>query len=503
MNPATTGEFPSTISVSCFPPFTKTLAEFFAVKGLDAYLVGGVIRDTLIGRETNDIDVVVDGKVPVIANSLAEILGGRHFCLDDNRDIVRVMVPGEYENLTVDLTPLYGDIQDDLARRDFTLNSVAASLLDFGAEDSVVSIIDPHGGVEDARHGIIRAVSMSVFVDDPVRLMRAARLSAQLNLRVANGTEERIKHDAHLVKSVPQERIREELMKLIAEPNVALSLRLLDRFGLLCQVIPEIDKARKVGQPKEHYWDVFNHMIETTGQIEWLLQGSGNGTDFVRATMPRFPLMEEYFSREVSDGHSRLTLLKFAGLLHDIAKPETKTVEDTGRIRFLGHALLGQEVSSRVLSRLRFSGRGIDLIGCIIRHHMRPNQMAQRGRLPTRKAVYRYYRDVAGAAVDTLYLHLADFLAARGPMLNEEDWKEHCNITAHILQEEASMDSRRSVPMLVDGHEVMELLSIAPGPKVGEMLDSVREAQASGEIEFKEEALQLVKTKMLARCSGA
>ena len=481
----------------------KTLGEFFASRGVTAYLVGGVVRDALLGRNTVDIDLAVEGRARAIAADLAAALGGHSFVLDDARDIVRVVVPGGHETLAVDLTPLPEGIQADLARRDFTLNAMAASVLDVRADGALVPLVDPYDGASDARAGVIRAVSPSVFAEDPIRLMRATRLCAQLGFRIAEETAERIQRDAHLVTTVSQERVRDELMGLMAEPNVVSSLRLLDRLGLLSHVIVELDQTRGVGQPKEHHWDVFNHIIETAGQVERLLQGPRDRGDFVQDTMPRFPSMEGHFAQEVSDGHSRLTLLKFAGLLHDVAKPATKTVESTGRIRFLGHHIVGAEVSVSILGRLRFSGRGISLVSCLVQHHLRPGQMSQSGELPTRKAVYRYYRDVGDAAIDTLYLNLADFLAARGPGLNEADWAGHCRVVGHILEEGAAMTSNETLPRLVDGHEIMELLALPPGPKVGELLDSVIEAQASGEIASKEEAVHLVKDKMSAGGRGA
>ena len=496
MSPAKADDTAPTVSQSRFPPLVKTLGEFFASKGVGAYLVGGVVRDALLGRNTGDVDLAVEGRARAIAADLAAALSGHSFVLDDARDIVRVAVPGGHETVFVDLTPLPEGIHADLARRDFTLNAVAASVLDVAADDGLVPIVDPYDGASDARAGVIKAVSPSVFGADPVRLMRGPRLSAQLGFRIADETAELIQRDAHLVTTVSQERVRDELMKLMAEPNVVSSLRLLDRLGLLSQLIAEIDQTRGVGQPKEHHWDVFNHIVETVGQVERLLQGPRAGGDFVRDTMPRFPSMEEHFAQEASDGHSRLTLLKFAGLLHDISKPATKTVESTGRIRFLGHHMVGAEVSVGILGRLRFSGRGIDLVSSLVQHHLRPGQMSQSGELPTRKAVYRYYRDVGDAAIDTLYLNLADFLAARGPGLNEADWADHCRVVGHVLDEGAAMTSRESPPRLVDGHEVMELLALAPGPRVGELLDSVHEAQASGEIASKEEALQLVRARM-------
>ena len=166
--------------------------------------------------------------------------------------------------------------------------------------------------------------------------MRAPRLSAQLGFEISEDTVGKIRRDAHLVTMAAPERVRDELLQLMAEPDTTTSLRRLDDLGLLCQLIPELVEAKGVAQPKEHHWDVFDHMLETPGRVETIVQGEPGSNGFVVNMVPRFQSINEHFAEEVSDGHTRLTLLKLAGLLHDVAKPATKSVESSGRVRFLG-----------------------------------------------------------------------------------------------------------------------------------------------------------------------
>ena len=216
-----------------------------------------------------------------------------------------------------------------------------------------------------------------------------------------------------------------------------------------------------------------------------------------------------YFSAHVSDGSDRLAYLRLAALLHDVAKPATKTIEASGRIRFLGHHTEGAETTRSVLRRLRFGKSGIDHVAAMVRHHLRPRQMAQKGDMPSRKALYRYYRDVGDVALDTLYLNSADYLAARGPLLERDDWLIHCRLMRHILDSRLttehgrSGDSRKTLPKLVSGYDIIDRFALAPGPAIGKMLEEIREAQAGGEITTTEQALELVRSSLERGGNGA
>ncbi len=472
------------------------LREFCASNSVNAYIVGGLIRDALLGKAIKDIDLAVEGDTRSIGRKLASSLGGKFVLLDDERDIIRIALRRRDGMVFVDISPINDGILEDLGRRDFTIDAMAVSLEDISDGFAQESVIDPYGGISDLRVGTIRAVKLSVFVDDPARLIRAPRLAAQHRLNIAEETARQIRHDAHLVFTVAPERVREELLKLLAEQGAMDSIRGMDELGLLCEIIPELTQAKDVTQPKEHYWDVFNHLVETVGQVERILQDQPSGDDYVVDMMPRFDNMSEHFAEEVSDGHARLTFLKLAGLLHDIAKPATRTVESTGRIRFLGHHSEGAEMTRLILQRLRFSKRAVELLNMMVQHHLRPGQMAQDGELPTGKAIFRFFRDAGDAAIDTLYLNMADYLAARGPLLSERQWSDYSLTVGHILREGLERKAPKALPLLVDGHDIMEAFSLSPGPKVGELLSLAQEACADGEIDSKEDALELLRNSL-------
>jgi len=486
-----------------FPRTAGFLREFFASRNISAYLVGGAVRDSLLGRPIGDIDVAVDGDPLRVGAELARSLGGSSVAMDEPRKIVRVAARDGDRNVIIDLSPIRGNIEEDLGGRDFTVNAMALPMLDAGMPDTSSETVDPYGGLRDLDAGVLRSVRPSVFADDPARLMRAPRIAAQLGLAIEDETAGQIKRDAGLIAAVAPERVGPELLKLVEPPGVARSLRILDELGLLGRIIPEMAEARGVAQPSEHHWDVFDHCVETAGQVETLLQETRTDSRLLSGLVPMFAGMEQYFAQRVSDGQSRLTLLKLTGLLHDIGKPSTKTVEETGRIRFLGHHEEGARIAAQVLTRLRFSRRGVDHVTRMVQHHLRPGQMAERGELPSRRAIYRFYRDADDVAVDTLYLNMADYLAARGPDIDEQDWSGHCRVIDHILREGLANAESVRAPGLVNGTEIMTKFSLPPGPVVGQLLEAVREAQAAGEISSTREAIQLVKSRLDIGDSGA
>lgn len=477
-------------------PFLPNTAEplrgFFASRGLTAYLVGGAVRDALLGKESLDLDIAVEGVAGRVASDAAAALGWTSHPLDVDRRIFR-LTPAD-GGPGVDLSPVRGSIEHDLEQRDFTVDAIAMPI------SGDPAIVDPFGGAGDIDRKLIRALSPGVFTDDPGRLLRAVRLAAQLDFDIDSSTRSWMGSSAGLISSVAPERTREELLRLLGNRNTVRWLREMDELGLLCRIVPEFEEARGVDQPKEHYWDVFDHCIETTGQVERLLQ-TGDCPDFLGDDIPVDA--RNHFAQHASDGHSRLNLLKLSGLLHDISKPATKTIEPSGRIRFFGHHTEGAEVAGNILRRLRFSRAGVDLVSRMVESHLRPGQMAAKGELPTRRAVYRFHRDLGDAAVDTVYLNLADYLAARGPHLEKSDWDYRCDVARHILRGSARERRAAGPAKLIDGHDIMRELGIAPGPRVGEMLETVREAHSSGCISTKEEALSLLAGELQSGGTGA
>jgi len=465
------------------------LSEFLDGRGVAAYLVGGFIRDVLLGRAAADIDIAVAADPLVTAQQVAIALDGKFVRLDTEHRTGRVILPGT----KIDFSPLNSTIEADLARRDFAIDALAWELNPLAHGELGGELIDPHGGTRDLEAGIVRAVSPTAFRADGVRLLRAVRLAAELDFAIDLATESLLRQDAHLVAGVAGERVREELLRLLHLPQGHRLWGYLDRLGLLTALIPELTPEKGVSQPREHYWDVFEHSLMTIDSVDYLLRRGDweYGGGELLAAAPWSTQLSEYFDRPLSGLGSRRALLKLAALLHDVAKPQTKALQPDGRTRFLGHAPAGAVVAAEIMTRLRFSGREIKYVTTLIEHHLRPTQMSQQG-MPSRRAIYRYFRDTGEAGVDILFLSLADHLATRGPTLDGAGWREHARLVDYVLEKRFTETEVVAPPRLLDGHDLMNNFGLEPGPQIGRLLGALYEAQAAGEVGSREEALAYI-----------
>lgn len=474
---------------------------FLANRQVAAWAVGGSVRDMLLGVPTADADLVVDApNVPQLGRQFADEIGGGFYHLDQDRNYVRVLSEpdGAGNRTRLDITPLGDqDITAELSRRDFTVNAIAIPLETWQTPDNLINPLD---GCADLRQRVLRAVKPSVYVDDGIRLMRLARLAGQLGFTVDEETQALAKRDASHIADVSPDRLRDELCKVLALSDAKSAIRLLDDIGVLSRILPELDAARGVTQPIEHYWDVFNHLIETVGFMDSLLDEDRRTPDSALSQMPWSEDIADYFAEEVSGGVDRAVLTKLACLLHDVAKPQTKTVEDSGKTRFLGHPEQGAEVTEAAMERLHFSRRANAYVSLLVRQHLRPMQLSNNLETPTRRALYRFKRDLGDAAIGAVWLAMADFLAAKGPMLDPNEWRRrvsHCSLVMESILAEPAEDM--APPQLVNGYMLMKALGVGPGPRVGQILEAVREALAAGEVSTPEQALEFARREWESR----
>jgi poly(A) polymerase len=476
----------------------REIVALLAQRGTEGYFVGGCVRDVLLGRVVRDWDIAVAGNAPEVAQWVVGDFGAVYVPLDVGRGIVRVVFPSGEGQWHLDLSSYKGDIEADLSRRDFTINAMAVGLPLFTSTDchagspslpqfDAADVIDPFGGLKDLAERRIRAASDSIFEDDPVRLLRAVRLAAEYDFTVDEGTERLMRRQGDLLPRVPGERVREEITRLLSVPVSAPHLYYMDSVHLLTVVFPELDEAKGVEQPKEHFWEVFQHSLETVVGVERLLNPGDplvTSTSWLGEVLPDFD--------EELGAVSRGVLVKLAALLHDVAKPRTKHFQEDGRMRFFGHPQEGSAIAAEIMRRLRFSSQQIRVVRCMIENHLRLWQMSHDA-LPTRRAIYRYFRDTGDLAVDIMLLSLGDFLATVGPRLDLEEWRTHTDLMGYILAEYERDESLMRPPKLVSGHDLMSLFGMQPGPGIGKALELVREAQGAGEIQTREEALALLR----------
>ncbi len=496
-------DFPGSMIKSGAWRLLTTVGDFLTEQDIQAYLVGGLVRDVFLGRDTADIDIAVAPDALEIAPRVAALLGGKYVLLDEANRIGRVVVnkgtPSTGGRWELDFSTFKGSIEQDLARRDFTIDAMAVDLSQLGKGFTDVQLIDPFNGWSDLHQGVIRTVAETAFESDAVRLLRAVRLAAELGFSIDKETEALIRRHSCLIANVAGERVREELLRLLAISRGGYFPLYLDELGLLTAIIPELAQTKGVEQPREHFWNVFDHSVELVAAVDFVLrQGAwGYADEKVLAVVPWSAVLAQHFALEVSSGSTRRLLLKLAALLHDIAKPGTQAIDEGGRIRFLGHAKEGAAIAVNILERLRFSAKEVKLVEIMVRHHLRPGQMSH-NELPSHRAIYRYFRDTGEAGIDILFLSLADHLATRGPQLDLAQWQEHTQMVAYILAQRFQEESLVVPPKLVDGHDLIDIFGMSPGPEIGELLEAVREAQASAELATREEALSYIREQLLS-----
>lgn len=487
-------------------PILRDLADLCAARGARAWLTGGAARDLALGRAPSDLDVTVTGSGLELARAFADAHGGAFVALDAERDTGRAVLPGP-PPLTVDIAGLRAPgIEADLRLRDFTINALALPLdPSLSLPSPPAALIDPTGGLADLRAGLVRPCGPASLLDDPLRVLRAARLCATLDLRPAPELAELARAAAPGLEQVAAERARDELLKLLDAPAAAPWLRFLDACGALTRLIPELEPGRACDQPNVHFLPVLAHMLETVAALDWLLGGPETAEALpvaVRAhpelsrELPFAAPLKELMAEPRAGGHRRQALLKLAALIHDNAKPQTKVVHPDGKVSFYGHQELGADAAERIGRRLRLSRNDIRYVELVVREHMRPGHLRAAETL-TPRALYRFFRDLGDAGPDVLLHELADHLATRGPLVDPEGWLGHLAWTGALLAHYYAPPRPRQAP-LIDGHALMAALGIGPGPQVGALLREIAEAQAAGEISTREEAIELARQRMKA-----
>ncbi len=471
------------------------LAALANAAGIDAYIVGGAVRDGLCRRYTPDLDLAVTGDALAWARSVADALGGHFVVLDDESAVARVVLPKHAAVEYIDIAALQGSLEEDARRRDFTIDALAVPLTGSGARE----VIDHCGGLADLDARLVRMNGPDVFDADPLRLLRAVRIAAALGFDIEPETMAAIRERAPELNRAAAERRRDELARILAIETSYGALRLLDEAHLLDVLLPEVAEGKGVSQPEQfHAYDVFEHSLRAVEAVDAMLAthasvGGWLNEDMWRHFDWRVAELTRYLDHEMSEGRSRGALLKLAALLHDAGKPRTRSVEADGRVRFLGHADAGAGMARQIMRRLRFSTREIAFVEILVAEHLRPVQLAQAGEAPTRRALYRFYRDLGDAMPAVLFLALADAAAARGPAMTREGWSRQVAYMNGLLVRSMEEEGIVHPPRLMSGRDIMAVLGIPEGPTVGRLLEALEEAQAAGEVHDKEQALALIR----------
>ncbi len=457
-----TSEDPIRIDIT--DPILLRIAHIAKEHHTDIYVVGGYVRDSLLGRGRTDIDITVVGDPLTFARVVANVFRSKTVEYERFRT---AMVPiGDYQIEFVGTrsetyrpnsrNPIVeeGTLHDDLRRRDFTVNAMAASL----AEEDLGNVIDLFGGCEDLRAGVLRTpldplVTMS---DDPLRMVRAARFASQLGFTIADQTVHAITSMADRITIISQERCTEEFLKILASPKPSVGLRVLFETGLLQYIFPEVHNLAGVdlvqaGNREFRHKDVFFHTLQVLDNVS-----------------------------AVSDN----VWLRFATLMHDIAKPRTKRFAEGAGWTFHGHEEVGARWQERIFRRLKLPMHHLEYVQTLVRLHQRPMMLVDEG--VTDSAIRRLAVQAGDSIGDLFMLCRADITTRNEK--RAEKYLRNYEIVEAKVRDVLERDQLRAFQSPVRGEEIMKITGLGPSRTVGYMKWMIEEAILDGIIPNEEQA---------------
>ena len=484
-----------------YPPL-KTIQEIARGRKIAVHLVGGFLRDYLLGIETKDFDFAVERSALQLARAFARRVKGTFILLDGKRGCARVVlrIPQDYAPQSSHSPHAQGgkgsqgevynfDFSDfraktfhqDLAHRDFTINTLSVDLTSLGASTTISQAwVDLRHGLADIKKRRIRRTTSQVFKEDPLRMMRAFSLKALLGFSIERQTLAQIRREKDLIIRVSCERIREELFKILSSDKAAATLKAMDKIGLLEKIIPQIKVMDRCAQGTYHHLDVWPHSLETVAQMENVFQQIRGDRE-----------TEVYLDEVLGGNHSRRSVMKLAALLHDIGKPDTRKKEN-GRVSFHGHEHVGKNVVRQIARMLKLSLRERYALEDMVRWHLRPGYLSNFSQ-PSERAVYRYFRDTQAEAASILLLSLADQKATRGPATTRKDQEHHETVCFSLVKKYFKKKNEKPFERLINGHDLIKTLKLKPSPDFGRILREVEEHQTLGTIKTKKQAVDLAR----------
>ena len=447
----------------------------------EGWIVGGAVRDAALGRPVTDLDLAVaPGEEEAAVQAIAKDARGHPFRLSEEFAMWRAVAPDNAWH--VDVVALRrGSIEDDLGERDFTVDAVAVPLA--GGDP-----IDPHGGLADLDARVLRAVGDRTFDDDPLRLLRAARIAAANGLDIDPDTVGLARRSAGRAAEPAGERQFAELRGILAGPAPLRGLELMDELDVTAGVLPELEATKGVIQNPNHHLDVHGHTLAVLSEL------IGIEGDLERFAGERAGDAAELLAEPLADELTRGGALRFGALFHDLGKPETRN-ETGAYVTFIGHDEVGARMAADICRRLRTSRRLSSYLQGIARHHLRLGFLVH-DRPLARRRVYEYLRAADPVAPDVTLLSVADRLSAKGagPIASPEMVEAHVELARGMLAEALDWHRDGAPEPPISGDQLAAELRIEPGPEIGRLLEELREATFAGEISSRDEALELART---------
>lgn len=448
--------------------------------GIEIYLVGGAVRDFYLNKENLDKDIIVcNADAKKFAQNLAESLDAVFVSLDEEFKIYRLILNDKVNYIDI-ASPIGKNLEEDLRRRDLTINAIAVNLNTF----EILDILD---GVRDLKSKTIRPIAEQNFIDDPLRMLRVFRFQAILGFGLDPNLSKIVAKYAHQIKKSAAERISYELLKLFSGEFAAEALILMDEAQLLKEILPISQELKKVPPNLHHHLDLFFHSMEIVKQIQLLYESSN---DAVKTHLEKIDF----------GGHTRLAHLKFAGFLHDIGKPSTWNIEEeTGKHRFIKHDDVGSKMGVDILKQLKLSKKQTDYITKLIKNHIYPSHVVSAPEM-TEKIYMRFIRKMDADVVDVIILAMADRLSARGVEITDDIVARNINNLKALLDYYLKIkDTMKPLPKLLSGNDIMDILNIQQSKKLGEIIISLKDAQLSGDVTTRDEAVKFIKSMAVSR----
>lgn len=477
-----------------WPDVVLELQELLRDNPDPIYVVGGAVRDALLNHPIHDIDLATGGDSIRLARQIANHLKGDFFVLDDERGVGRVLFDAPDGRMMVDVAHLRGtSLMDDLGDRDFTVNSMAVDL-----KGDLSLLIDPLNGENDSITRQIRRCSPNALSADPVRVLRAVRQSVQFAMHIETETLRDIRSAASELKNSSPERTRDEFFKLLSLSNPAAALRIADKLGLLKIIVPEVSVLHSFQQPAPHNIDAWEHTLSVIQNLTGMLATiSYTRTDNTVASFS-FGVMAIQLDRYRKQLITHLdtlwpnerphrALLMFIALMHDVGKSASG---DTNKNIAEIDVIKGKITDERTKT-LRLSNSERQRITQVVQNLDLPLRLDDTNPL----AIHRFWRRLGEAGVDVCLLALADHLGIHGAQLKQDSWLivvERVRVLLEAYYEKH--DQLISPPALVDGNQLLSLLGLKPGPIIGQLLDTIREAQVEGTIQSVQDALNLAQS---------
>ncbi len=472
----------------------KELKKRF-VKWGKVYLVGGTVRDALIGKRNIDLDFCVERNAIRAGRLIADVFDGSFYILDETRGAARAIIPHKGNLVDVDFTPLVGKtIVEDLEQRDFTINAMAIDLENPG------QIIDPLNGKKHLQENQLVSCGEDSFRNDPVRCLRAVRFIDAYNLEYSKEIENGIKGHVNLLKETSPERIRDEIFNIFRETEIERSVQLMQKFSLLAEIFPNLVYLDSLEPGPPHTHNVLIHSIKVAGFVQDFFEfieqkefplGRERLAQLIEKLDLFFPHLRNFISEKINPKRSYKELLVLASLFHDSGKLAVEPSDNGIRKKYPGHAKRSSEFFKIWGKKYALSNIEIDFVSTIILHHMKREFKEFADGKDHRAQIFQFFQETGKAGVFTGFLHLGDLIATYEESLSQERWDQGINsiktlLDAWFFHYENIVDP----PKIISGHDLMEKYGIKPGIELGEVLNKIRSLQAAGKIGSKREALE-------------